>query len=145
MEKKFIVNGPIPASLVTEYLGKIQAMTDCGGHTVFLGQVRADAGKGKEVTAIEYSAYEDMVEKEGQKIIEMTKSAFPDIRSIEIVHSTGSVKAGEISLFVIVAAGHRDQAIRGCRHVVEMVKDTYPVWKKEIFEDRSHQWRDNTK
>jgi len=145
MEKKFLFNGPIPPSHIAGYIERLQSMSDSGGHSIFLGQVRADSHEGRSVFAIEYSAYDDMVEKEGLRIIETTKGAFPDIRSIEILHSTGTVKAGEISLFVLVTAGHRDQAIRGCRHVVEMIKDNYPVWKKEIFEDRSHRWQHNDK
>ena len=118
-------------------------MTDSGGHSVFLGQVRADEINGKKVKAIEYSAYEGMVKIEADKIKETILSEFEDARSVDIVHSTGIVKAGEISLFVLVSAGHRNQAIEACSKAVELIKENLPVWKKEIFDDDSHEWKQN--
>ena len=143
MEKTYLVKGPVTAIIIGEYLESLSSLTNCGGHTTFMGQVRNDEMDGKKVSAIEYSAYEALVEKEAKRIMEVTKEAFSDVVNIEILHATGIVKTGEISLFVMVAAGHRDQAFRACRHVVEMIKIHYPVWKKEIFEDQSHRWREN--
>jgi len=143
MEKrKFLVKGPISPDLIAGYLNKLGERKNTGGHSIFLGQVRDDMTDGKMVSAIEYSAYNDMVEKEACRIIEITRGAFNDIKDIVIIHSTGLVKTGAISLFVLVTAGHRDHAIRGCRHVLEMIKEYYPVWKKEIFEDSTHKWKD---
>ena len=70
-------------------------------------------------------------------------SEFNDTKSVEIIHSTGIVKAGEISLFVLVSAGHRQQAIQACAKTVELIKEQFPVWKKETFDDDSHEWREN--
>jgi len=143
MEKqKFLVKGPISSDLIAGYLNRLGERKDTGGHSIFLGQVRDDTADGKIVTAIEYSAYTEMVEQEACRIIDVTRGAFTDIRDIVVIHSTGLIKTGEISLFVMVTASHRDQAIRGCRHVLEMIKENYPVWKKEIFEDSSHKWKD---
>ena len=72
-------------------------------------------------------------------------STFNDVNSVEILHSSGIVNAGEISLFVIISAGHRQQAIEACRQTVELIKERLPVWKKEIFEDNSTCWRENAK
>lgn len=143
MEKEFLVKGPITPAMVTGYLEALSSRKDAGAHSLFLGQVRNDAEGDSRVAAIEYSAYDEMVRSEGGRIIENTLREFPDIKDIEIVHSTGLVRAGEISLLVLVTAGHRDQATRGCRHVVEMIKANYPVWKKELFEDESHRWKEN--
>jgi molybdopterin synthase catalytic subunit len=74
-----------------------------------------------------------MAVKEADAIIDTVRSAFSDVRSVFLVHSTGIVKAGEASLFIMVTAGHRDHATRACRHTLEMVKEKLPVWKKEIF------------
>jgi molybdopterin synthase catalytic subunit len=117
--------------------------TDLGGHSFFLGQVRADEINGKRVKAIEYSAYEDMVNTEAEKIRISIMSEFNDVKLIFIIHSTGVVKAGEISLAVMVSAGHRRQAMQACSKAVELVKERLPVWKKEIYEDDSHHWREN--
>lgn len=108
---------------------------------IFLGQVRTDEIDGKRVKAIEYSAYSEMVNVEAEKIKETVLSEFADVKSIIIIHSTGIVKAGEISLLVFVSAGHRKQAMEGCGKTVDLIKANLPVWKKEIFEDDSHIWK----
>jgi molybdopterin synthase catalytic subunit len=131
--------------MVTNYLinEKMSEKTDAGGHSVFIGQIRADVINGKKVKAIEYSAYEGMVKSEADKIKETIFSEFGDVRSIDIVHSIGVVKTGELSLFVLVSAGHRHQAMQACSKTVELIKEKLPVWKKEIFEDDSHTWKQN--
>lgn len=143
MEQKYLVEGPVSPSLIASYISGLGTYDDAGGHSIFIGQVRADTIDGRKVKGIEYSAYSGMVDSESEKIIKITREAFSDIREIIIIHSVSMVNVGEISLFVMVTAGHRDQAIRGCQHVVEMIKLDYPVWKKEIFDDNSHRWKEN--
>lgn len=143
MSRKYLVNGPIQPDLIGKYIGLLSSSREVGGHSLFIGQVREDDIDGLKVKSIKYSAYDEMVTEEAEKIIRLTSDAFTDVHNIEILHSTGVVMAGEISLFVLVTAGHRDQAIRACRHVVEMIKLNYPVWKKEILDDDSHQWKEN--
>lgn len=145
MKRKYLIKGPISSSLIGEYLDSLSAFPECGGIATFMGQVRADMVDEKPVKEIEYSAYDELVAKEAERIISVTKAAFPDVKKIEIIHATGKVGVGEISLFVMVASEHRDQAFRACRHVVEMIKIHYPVWKKEIFEDDTHHWKENTR
>jgi molybdopterin synthase catalytic subunit len=62
---------------------------------------------------------------------------------IVIVHSLGTVMAGEISMFILVSASHRDHAVRACQKTVELIKERLPVWKKEILEDDSYKWQEN--
>jgi molybdopterin synthase catalytic subunit len=143
MIMNYLINGPVTAEIISLFVENMGMMMDSGGHSVFIGQVRADEINGKKVKAIEYSAYEGMVKIEADKIKEAILTEFEDTRSVEIVHSTGIVKAGGISLFVCVSAGHRKQAIEACSKAVELIKEYLPVWKKEIFEDDSHQWRQN--
>lgn len=143
MENTILVGGPIKTSLIAEYINKTYADRSAGAHSIFLGQVRDDLIDDRRVKAIEYSAYAEMVDREGAKIREKILTAFSDARDVHIVHSTGLVKAGEMSLFVMVTAGHRDHATRACSHAVEMIKEKLPVWKKEIFEDDSHRWQES--
>lgn len=140
---EILIKGPITPEIISGKLAELGNRKESGGHSVFLGQVRADIIDGKEVTAIEYSAYETMVAAEAVSILKEISENFEDVRSAEVLHSVGLVRAGEVSLFVIVSAGHRDQAIRACRELVELVKKRLPVWKKELFEDDSHRWKDN--
>lgn len=141
MLKNCLIKGPISPGVITSLLEERGRKTDSGGHSVFLGQVRADEIEGKRVKAIEYSAYDAMVNIEAAKIINSVLEQYNDVKSIDILHSTGIVKAGEISLFIFVSAGHRSQAIEACSLTVEMVKKALPVWKKELYDDNSHSWK----
>jgi molybdopterin synthase catalytic subunit len=141
MATNYLLDGPVTQKVISDLIGRLHEKTNTGGHSFFFGQVRADEINGKKVKAIEYSAYNGMVRVEADKIKEIIFSEFKDALSIEIVHSVGIVKAGEISLFVLVSAGHRHQAIEACSKTVELIKEKLPVWKKEIFDDDSHDWK----
>ena len=141
METNYLTYGPVSQKIITHLIEKMGGKTDSGGHMLFLGQVRADVIDGLKVKAIEYSAYIELVNVEAEKIKKTIFSEFADVKSIEIVHSTGIVNAGEISLLVFVSAGHRHQAMQACSKTVELIKVNLPVWKKEIFEDDSHKWK----
>jgi len=143
MVKNYLLEGPVTIKDISIALEKMGDKQSAGGHSVFMGQVRADITDGKTVKAIEYSAYEIMVKAEADKIVAEILSEFTDAQSVDILHSTGTVKAGELSLFVLVSAGHRQQAIQACARAVELIKEKLPVWKKEIYEDDSHIWRQN--
>lgn len=140
---KFLSEGPLTTEQLSRLMSLMKDRSDTGGHSLFIGQVRADIVNGKSVTAIEYSAYESMVNVEAERIIAQIKTEFSDVKTIEILHSTGIVKAGEVSLAVMVSAGHRHQAIQACSKTVELIKERLPVWKKELFEDNSHIWKEN--
>jgi len=133
MNDSFLVAGPITPVLISELITLGNDDTGAGAVSVFAGKVRDDEIEGKKVTALEYSAYNEMAEKVAAEIIRTVKSAFSDVRKVVFVHSTGVVKAGEVSLFIMVTSGHRDHAIRACRHTLEMIKENLPVWKKELF------------
>jgi molybdopterin synthase catalytic subunit len=138
-----IIDGPLSPALISEVVASEGKNTESGGLSLFVGQVRRDLVDGKFVKAIEYSAYEEMVTGEADKIKKSILSEFDDVKKIEILHSRGLVNAGEISLIVVVSAGHRHHAINACSKVVELVKEKLPIWKKEIFEDNSIQWKQN--
>lgn len=140
-----LTEGPVTYDMMLSSIMSLAENTGAGGHSLFIGQVRADRAGAKEVTAIEYTAYEKMFLTEGEKIIKSVYSEFRDVKKIEIIHSRGMIKAGEISLFVMVSAGHRREAIEACNKIVEQIKTNLPVWKKEIFEDNSFQWHTDNK
>ena len=133
MKNRYLVGGPITPILISELMTLGNNDAAGGAVSVFIGRVRDDEYEGRRVTAIEYSAYEEMVEKETEEIVRIVREAFSDVRSVLIVHSKGIVKAGEASLFIMITSGHRDQGTRACRHTLEMVKERLPVWKKELF------------
>ena len=113
-----------------------------GGTCVFLGTVR-DGPEEHGVTAIEYSAYEDMVEAEFGRLAADARGRWPDAR-IAVRHRLGTIPAGEASIAIVAAAPHRAQAFDACRFVIEEVKRRVPVWKKELRLDGSEVWVDPT-
>ncbi len=138
-----LVDGPLKPELMAEIIDGCSSSQDTGAHVLFLGQVRRDQVEGRFVKAIEYSAYEEMVIMEANKINKTILSEFDDVRIFEIIHSRGLVKVGEISLMVLVSAGHRQQALNACTKAVELIKQKLPVWKKELYDDDSGKWRQN--
>jgi molybdopterin synthase catalytic subunit len=136
---KVLIEGPVQPSFIADSIAKHSSKTDIGAHAIFLGQVRADAKDGKAVKAIEYSAYPEMAENILSEIREDLFSRYP-ITCMHIYHSIGTVKAGEISLFVFVSCKHRKESFDALRDIVELIKAKVPVWKKEIYEDESHVW-----
>jgi molybdopterin synthase catalytic subunit len=141
MEVKYLTEGPVSGELIMSLVEVMNSQTDAGGHSIFLGQVRADDVNGRKVKAIEYSAYVELVSVEAEKIKKEIFASFSDARRIEIIHSTGIVGAGQISLLVFVSAGHRLHAMQACSETVELIKKRLPVWKKEIYDDNSHSWK----
>jgi molybdopterin synthase catalytic subunit len=133
MKSRYLTGGPITPVLISELMTLGDNDAGTGAVSVFIGRVRDDEYNGRRVTAIEYSAYEDMVEKEADEIVRTVRAAFSDVRSVIIVHSKGVVKTGEASLFIMITSGHRDHGTRACRHTLEMVKEKLPIWKKELF------------
>ncbi|MCU0460463.1 MAG: molybdenum cofactor biosynthesis protein MoaE [Bacteroidales bacterium] len=140
IEENILNEGPVTQETISYWLSIMGKNKNLGGHSIFIGQVRDDVKGLKKVIAIEYSAYPEMAKKEAGNIKQEILKEFPDVKDLHILHSTGRVMAGEVSLMVLVSAGHRHQAIDACAKTVELIKGKLPVWKKEIFEDNSHEW-----
>lgn len=146
MEKKIknvFREGAISPDFIANSIAKHQSKTQIGAHDIFLGQVRADEIEGKTVSAIEYTAYEEMANLKFYEIREKTFDRF-DITCMHIYHSLGKVGVGEICLFVFVSSPHRRTAFEALEFVVEEIKANVPVFGKELFEDDSYQWKVNT-
>src|SRR5712691_5026591 len=112
----------------------------CGGTCAFLGTVRDGPAEGG-VTAIEYSAYEAMVEAEFERLLADAAGRWPEAR-IAVRHRLGTIPVGQASIAIVAAAPHRVQAFEACRYVIEGVKQRIPVWKKELRVDGSEVWVD---
>ena len=140
--KKVFIDGPISPQFIADSIQKHSTKTDIGAHNIFMGQVRNDVINGKEVTAINYSAYNEMAEKGLHKIREAAFEQF-DLTCMHIYHSLGIVKAGEISLFVFVSSKHRDECYKASHYIVEEIKAMIPIFGKEIFEDETYVWKEN--
>lgn len=104
-----------------------------GGIDVFIGTVR-DSTKGKRVIRLEFEAYEPMALKEMRTIAAQALEKWP-IQKLLIHHRTGLLEVGEVPVIIAVSCAHRDAAFEACRFVIDTLKQTVPIWKKEIFED----------
>jgi molybdopterin synthase catalytic subunit len=140
--KNIFVQGAIASSFIGESIQKHQTKTSIGAHSIFLGQVRADVINNKTVFAIEYTTYEELALQKMDEIREEIFSKYA-LTCMHVYHSLGTVAAGEICLFVFASSPHRRLAIDACEEIAERIKAELPVWGKEIFEDDTHQWKQN--
>ena len=140
--KNIFINGPITSSFIADSIQKHSSKKDIGAHSIFLGQVRNDVIDGKTVGAIEYTSYEEMAREKMQEIREAIFEKYA-LTCMHVYHSLGTVKAGEISLFVFTSSKHRKIAIDACEELVERIKKELPAWGKEVFEDASYHWKQN--
>jgi len=106
---------------------------ESGGIDVFIGTVR-NATKGKTVLKLDFEAYEPMAISEMQKIAGQAFDKWP-VQKILIHHRTGELQVGEVPVVIAVSAAHRDAAFDACRYIIDTLKQTVPIWKKEAFED----------
>lgn len=104
-----------------------------GGIDVFIGTVR-DSTKGKRVIRLEFEAYEPMALKEMGAIAAQALEKWP-VQKLLIHHRTGLLEVGEVPVIIAVSCAHRNAAFEACRFVIDTLKQTVPIWKKEIFED----------
>ncbi|UTA68529.1 molybdenum cofactor biosynthesis protein MoaE [Emticicia sp. 21SJ11W-3] len=106
---------------------------DAGGIVTFVGTVR-NATQGKAVVRLDFEAYEPMAISEMKKIAEAALVAF-SLKKIAIHHRVGTLSIGEVPVVIAVSAAHRKAAFDACEYVIDTLKETVPIWKKEIFED----------
>jgi molybdopterin synthase catalytic subunit len=101
-----------------------------GAIVTFTGIVR-DNNRGETVAHLEYEAYEGMAEREFRRIGEEIADRWPGTR-VAIVHRTGRLEIGEASVVISVSSARRAAAFDGCRHAIEQIKESVPIWKKEF-------------
>ena len=140
--KNIFTAGPIDPAFIGDSIAKHATKTSIGGHSIFLGQVRADMIDGKQVEAIEYTSHEEMALQQMTVIREAIFAKYP-LTCMHVHHSLGSIRAGEICLFVFTSSAHRKAAIDACNECVERIKAELPVWGKEIFQGEGYQWKVN--
>lgn len=104
-----------------------------GGIDVFIGTVRNHT-KGKKVLWLEFEAYEKMAITEFRKILDDV-SAELSVNKIAVLHALGKKLPGDLAVVIAVSADHRDAAFKACRYIIDTLKQTVPIWKKEVFED----------
>lgn len=113
--------------------GLLAAVPADGAVCLFLGVVRNEHG-GRRVLRLEYEAFEEMALSLLREIAEEATRRFP-VSRVRVVHRLGRLEVGEASVAVAVSAPHRGEAFEACRFVVDALKATVPIWKREFYED----------
>ena len=117
-----------------------QAIPGAAGALVtFVGIVRADRMNRRTVRALYYEACVDMAEREIARLAAAAKAQWP-LAVIEIQHRLGLVELGQMSVMIVVAAKHRDEAYAASQFLITKIKRQVPIWKREHYDDGTSQW-----
>jgi len=130
-----ILAGAVRPGLVTEALENPAH----GGIAVFYGAVR-NLNHGRIVTAVSYECHQALAEKELTTIISEARSKWGDAMDVIVLHGTGRLRVGEISVAIGVSSPHRSEAFEGCRYLIEELKTRVPIWKQEHYIDGDSEW-----
>ncbi len=89
---------------------------------------------GRQTLHLDYEAYEEMAAKQMQQLADEARTRFA-VRHVTMIHRLGRLEVGETSVLIVVASAHRAQAFEACRWLIDTLKKTVPIWKKETFVD----------
>jgi molybdopterin synthase catalytic subunit len=109
-----------------------------GAMVVFEGIVR-DNNEGKRVTELEYVAYPALAEREGSRIVQDSIERF-GLLACCCIHRTGVLRPGDVAVRVWAAGAHRQEAFLACERVIDEVKASVPLWKREVYADGGGAW-----
>lgn len=118
---------------IAQAIASVQAV-QAGAVNVFIGTVRNHTAA-RKVVRLEFEAYDTMAVREMEKIAAAVKEKWPSVAHVAIQHRTGVLGVGEVAVVIAVSAPHRQEAFEACRYIIDTLKQTVPIWKKEIFED----------
>jgi molybdopterin synthase catalytic subunit len=112
----------------------IREVTDprAGGIATFIGTTRIES-RGRTVRYLEYEAYEGMAEKVMAELAAQLKAKY-ELCEVAIAHRVGRVGIGEPSVVIAVSAPHRADALAACKDAIDTLKESVPLWKKEVYE-----------
>jgi molybdopterin synthase catalytic subunit/molybdopterin converting factor small subunit len=111
-----------------------------GGIVTFIGAVRNRA-RGRDIRHLEYESYPEMAEREMQRIADAAAERWPGTR-VAIAHRAGHLEIGDLAVVIAAAAPHRAEAFEACRYAIDTLKETVPIWKKEVATDGEY-WVDD--
>lgn len=121
----YLTDTPIDAHAL---VGQVIRRSD-GAYVLFEGVVR-DHHDGRPVESIFYDAYRPMAEKEIEKIVREVEARYPDV-VVAVRHRLGHLVVGDSSIAIVAASPHRSEAFEAARMMIDRIKETVPIWKKE--------------
>jgi molybdopterin converting factor subunit 1 len=128
-EHAALVRAPIDGAAITTAIKQ----PDDGAVVVFDGIVRNQT-RGRRTLYLDYTAYEPMALRQMEQLAQQAMASYA-IRDVWVVHRLGRLQIGESSVYIAVASAHRAAAFEACRWIIDTLKKTVPIWKKEYFED----------
>ena len=109
-----------------------------GAIVTFIGVVRSKDRKGYKLKSLIYDADKERAIESIKKIREDLLAKYEDLKELYIYHVVDELKPGESTVFILAAAGHRDDAFKACREAIDRVKVEAPIWKKEVSVKSEH-------
>jgi molybdopterin synthase catalytic subunit len=106
-------------------------MPQCGGVVSFIGTARDHSVGREDVDLLEYEAYEDQVLPRLGQLAGLARDTWPDLGRIALLHRTGPLEVGDAAVVVAVSAPHRDAAFAAARYLIDELKRSVPIWKRE--------------
>ena len=111
-----------------------------GAIDVFLGTTRAEkSADGVDLLALDYEAYSDMAQKQLEELAATVREKWP-VLAVAILHRVGRVKVGEPSVVIAVSTPHRAESFEACKWLIDTLKASVTIWKKEVWDDGSTSW-----
>ena len=110
-----------------------------GGYTAFVGRIR-DLNHGRRVTGVSYDLFDALALNRFAEIAAEAESEFGPKLRLWVAHAKGRLAVGDVAVVIAAGTPHRDEAFRACRQVIEAVKHTAPIWKREHYEDGHSEW-----
>ncbi|MFN0121393.1 MAG: molybdenum cofactor biosynthesis protein MoaE [Blastocatellia bacterium] len=107
---------------------------EAGAIVTFDGVVR-DNTKGRPVISLHYDAYAPMALKELHRLGAEIREQWPDVARIGIIHRFGEMRISDSSVVIVITSPHRKTAFAACQFAIDRLKQTVPIWKKELFTD----------
>lgn len=110
-----------------------------GGQTCFFGAVR-NLNHGRQVKAVTYDCFGPMAEKVLNEIVSEARVRWGPDLDVVVLHGTGRIEVGQVSVGIGVSSPHRDESFEACRYVIEELKVRVPIWKQEHYVDGDSDW-----
>jgi|ERR1700685_1523484 len=130
----YLTDNPIDYAALTESVRS----HDSGAVVLFLGTVR-ELTDGRRTLALDYEAYRTMAQAKLAELEDEARRRWP-VSQVGIVHRLGHMQLGEVSVAVAVSCPHRDEAFEAARFLIDTLKSTVPIWKKENWADGTSEW-----
>ena len=129
-----ILETPLPTGEVHEFLYRAEG----GGVCIFAGTTRKVTGD-KVTEKLYYDAHNSMALKEMRRLVDEAKKEWPVLHAV-LLHRIGAVPVGEASVIAGVATPHRDESFKAARFLIDELKKTVQIWKKELYQNGNSEW-----